>query len=335
MPHFVTGTVLEVLETRKGLQKLRVVRADGGEGDRAYVLTDVVGTANAGDAVILNVTAVDLQLGTGGWHVVHWNLVRSEFAKVGDGHVMKARYMSEQLDTGAGEETIIPSETLTGMPVVVCMLLSQAATAILAFKREAPQKRVAVLVTDQASLPVAFSDLLAALKTSGVIDVVISSGQAFGGDIEAVNIASGLCMAHASGVDVVFVTEGPGVVGTGSMYGFSAFEMAGVVDLVHKLKGTPYVAVRYSSADNRDRHRGVSHHTKTILRHCDGATVVIPQGEQMIATRDHLCISLNVGDVGDLLAKSGLNITTMGRSFSQDERFFQYAAAVGVAAARQ
>ena len=29
-----------------------------------------------GDRVVVNTTAVDLGLGTGGWHVVHWNLAR-------------------------------------------------------------------------------------------------------------------------------------------------------------------------------------------------------------------------------------------------------------------
>lgn len=330
VPSFVTATVVEVLETRKGLQKVRV------SGDeRAYVLTDVIGEVHAGDNVIVNTTAVELDLGTGGWHVVHWNLSRESFVQAGPGHVMKARYLSEQVDVGAGEERIKPSENLDGMPVVACMLLSQAAVAMLAYKREAPTARVAVVVTDQAALPVVFSDLLFALKQKAFVDTIISAGQAFGGDMEAVNVATGLGLAHALGHDVAFVTEGPGVVGTGSTFGFSGFEMAGVVDLVHKLGGSPFLAVRYSDADARERHQGVSHHSKTVLAHCAKATVAIPEGEQMIATREHLCVSTSVGDVRQLLDESGLHITTMRRSYEDDERFFQYAAAAGVAAARK
>jgi hypothetical protein len=335
VPRFVTAAVIEILEARPGLQKVRVERADGRSGDRAYVLTQVIGEVAPGDTVVLNTTAVELGLGTGGWHVVHWNLARTELDITGPGHVMKARYLSEQVDAGASEEDAVPSEALAGLPVVACLLLSQAAVAMLAFKRERPEAHIAVIVTDQAALPVAFSDLLYALRHQGVVATIITSGQAFGGDQEAVNLASALGLAHAAGVDAVFVTEGPGVVGTGSKYGFSGFEMAGVVDLVHKLGGTPYVAVRYSDADGRERHQGVSHHTNTVLAQCDDATVAVPLGEPLIATRRHICVSVDAGDVRALLASFPLPITTMGRSIDEDERFFLYAAAAGVAAAQQ
>ena len=53
----------------------------------------------------LNTTAVDLGLGTGGWHVVHWNLARGRLVpSPGPGHIMKLRYTSLQVDTGGAEE---------------------------------------------------------------------------------------------------------------------------------------------------------------------------------------------------------------------------------------
>src|SRR5688500_451154 len=159
-----TGVVVEVLEQRAGLQAVLV------EGAKAYVLTALVGEVAVGNEVVVNTTAVELGLGTGGWHVVHWNLAHTSLASAGRGHAMKGRYLSEQIDAGAGEEATVPSETLDGMPVVVCLLLSQAAVAMLAFKHEKPDARVAVVVTDQAALPVAFSDLLYALRRDGVID---------------------------------------------------------------------------------------------------------------------------------------------------------------------
>jgi hypothetical protein len=333
VPQFVKAAVIDVLETRKGLQKLVVSRFDGGPGDRAYALTDVIGEVSIGDAVILNTTAVKLGLGTGGWHVVHWNLLRDRFDTDSPGHVMKARYLSEQIDAGSGEEHLAPSTRLDGLPVVACFLLSQAAVAILAYKRECPHGKVGVLVTDQAALPVAFSDLLHVWRSAGIVDLVVSAGQAFGGDVEAVNVASGLGLAHAHGCDVVFVTEGPGVVGTGSTFGFSAFEMAGVVDLVHKLGGEPHLAVRFSDADERKRHQGVSHHTHTVLQHCVDAVVAVPNDEPSVDVRDHRSVHVDVGDVETLVRNAGAQITTMGRSYKDDERFFRYAAAAGVAAA--
>ena len=40
------------------------------------MLTQLTGRVDVGDAVVVNTTAVELGLGTGGWHVVHWNLAR-------------------------------------------------------------------------------------------------------------------------------------------------------------------------------------------------------------------------------------------------------------------
>ena len=65
-----TATVTELLAARDGLQR---VDTDLG---RAYVLTQLIGTVAVGDRVVLNTTAVELGLGTGGWHVVHWNIAR-------------------------------------------------------------------------------------------------------------------------------------------------------------------------------------------------------------------------------------------------------------------
>src|SRR6476646_7772357 len=105
MPSFRAGTVARVLESRPGLQRVLVVlengSADPAEAARAYVLTKVTGTVGAGDRVIVNTTAVELGLGTGGWHVVHWNLERSEWHQAGGGHVLKARYTSLQTDVGS------------------------------------------------------------------------------------------------------------------------------------------------------------------------------------------------------------------------------------------
>src|ERR1700757_1501305 len=99
MPSFRTGTVLRELEARRGLQRVEV---DFGDGPApAYVLTQLTGPVAPGDRVVVNTTAVELGLGTGGWHVVHWNLARGEWSEPGAGHVMKARYTSFQADVGS------------------------------------------------------------------------------------------------------------------------------------------------------------------------------------------------------------------------------------------
>src|SRR5207249_1943582 len=110
------------------------------------------------------------------------------------------------------------------------------------------------------------------------LDVTVSAGQAFGGDLEAVNLVSALEVARAAGhADVVICGAGPGVVGTNTGRGFSAIEVASIVDATARLGGRPVVAVRYSDADPRPRHKGVSHHVTTALAHAHRrALVAVP-----------------------------------------------------------
>src|SRR5690349_13287714 len=176
MPAFSTRTVAGVLGERRGLQRLAL-----DDGSRAYVLTALVGPVAAGDRVVVNTTAVDLGLGTGGWHVVHWNLARDGWDAPTGGPVLKLRYTSLQVDTGAAEETKgdVP-ERLDGLPVVVCGLHSQLAPVVAAVRAVRPQARIAYVMTDAAALPLALSDLVADLRTARLVDLTVTAGQAFG-----------------------------------------------------------------------------------------------------------------------------------------------------------
>src|SRR5438132_792740 len=204
-------------------------RVELDSGRRAYVLTRLTGPVAVGDRVVVNTTAVELGLGTGGWDVVHWNLARDAWAGSGGGHVMKLRYTSLQADTGVAEEveSYAPPDSLGGMPVVVCGLHSQMACAAVAFGQRAPGRRLVYVMTDAGALPIAVSDLVAGLRAAGVSAATVTAGQAFGGDHEAVNVASALDVARATaGADAVVVATGPGIVGTATDRGFTALEVA-------------------------------------------------------------------------------------------------------------
>jgi hypothetical protein len=327
LPRFSTAAVAEVLAERPGLQRVRL-----DNGRRAYVLTQLTGPVAVGERVVVNTTAVDLGLGTGGWDVVHWNLARREWHEPGPGHVLKLRYTGLQVDTGVAEETAprVPDD-LGGRPVVACALHSQVACVAVAFKHLAPERRLAYVMTDSAALPLALSDLVADLRRAGLLDLTVTAGQAFGGEVEAVNVPSALLLAAAR-ADAVVVGPGPGVVGTGTRYGFSGLEVATVVDTVDALGGVPIVAVRYSDADSRERHRGISHHSLTVLDLARAeAAVPVPRGRTapQLARADEI----DVPDVPALLAAAGLRVTTMGRSPEEDPGFFAYAGAAGAAAA--
>ena len=327
MPRFATATVTEILVERAGLQR---VDTDAG---RAYVLTGLIGQVAVGDRVVLNTTAVDLGLGTGGWHVVHWNLARDGWSQPGPGHIMKLRYTSLQVDTGAAEETRpdLP-EALDGLPVVACSLHSQVAVVAAVVRHLRPTARIAYVMTDGAALPLALSDLAHRLRERGVVDITITAGHAFGGDLEAVSMPAALALArHVAAADIAVVGMGPGVVGTASSLGTTAVEVAAIADAAAALGGRVAVCCRVSSADSRERHRGISHHVHTALRlTCHRPEVPLPTG---LAAGVDGAEPIDGPDAATVLAALGLDVTTMGRGPAEDPDFFAAAASAGAWAA--
>jgi hypothetical protein len=335
MPSFRSGTVTEILSERPGLQRVLV------DGERAFVLTQLTGDVALGDEVVMNTTAVELGLGTGGWHVVHWNLSRRELHQPGPGHVMKVRYTSLQADTGA-DESIGDEDDLDGMPVIACGLHSQVACVLATLRHARPGIRVAYVMTDGASLPMAMSDLVVAMRPH--LATTVTAGHAFGGDHEAVNVPSALVIAkrHA---DVAVVGMGPGVVGTATKLGYTALEIGSILGATALLGGRPLAALRFSLADPRLRHQGVSHHSLTALRLGTEtrATLGVPRGEFEARVRADLDAA-GVGDrhrilpvddpgVPALLDDLGLRVTSMGRGPDADPGFYAVAGAAGTAAA--
>src|SRR5690606_37253708 len=122
-----------------------------------------------------------------------------------------------------------------------------------------PAPRVAYVMTDGGALPAAFSRTVATLRDAGWIDVCVTVGQAFGGDLEAVTVHTGLLAAHhVAGADLVVVAQGPGNLGTGTRWGFSGVAAGEALNAVGALGGRPVASLRVSGADARDRHLGRS-----------------------------------------------------------------------------
>jgi len=308
-----------------------------GTSAKAYALTEVTGECSAGDSVVLNTTAVELSLGTGGWHVVHCNLDRPEFSRQGADHIMKLRYTSLQFDAGTDELKYPEADQpLNGTPVVVGSVHSQLAPVAAAFAEAAPGRRLVHVMTDGAALPYALSDLAAQLLDSGLIAGSVTAGHAFGGQLEAVNLHSALGLAaNVLHADAIVVVMGPGVVGTGTELGTTAVEVAPALDAVEAVGGIGILCVRASDSDTRDRHRGISHHTRTAARLCRSTPYVVdvPPGAASLPGTRELEISQLVDPIA-LMARHNLAVTTMGRTVEQDPLFFAAAASAGVAAAQ-
>ncbi len=349
VPSFRTGEVLSILHERAGLQRVEVDL--GGGAERAYVLTQLTGDVAPGDRVVVNTTAVELGLGTGGWHVVHWNAERSEWSEPGPGHIIKARYTSLQADVGSTEEHaehLAEVESIDGMPVVAAALHSQVPAVAVGVKERRPDARLAYVMTDGAALPLALSDVVADLRAAGLIDASITCGHAFGGDYEAVSVFSALAVArHVVGADVAVVAMGPGIVGTGTRLGFSGLESGQALDAVTALGGVAIACLRASFADPRPRHVTVSHHTLTTLRLATRERALVPiplvGGSEELRLREalegsgigdrHDLVDVEVPDVLALFDEAGLEITSMGRSAAEDPVLFEAAAAAGRLAA--
>ncbi|MDQ7792961.1 MAG: DUF3866 family protein [bacterium] len=324
---------------------------------RAMNYDGLTGAVGPGDRVLLNTTAVSLGLGSGGYHFVLAVPGRERRDLTGPGHIMKLRYTPLQIRCLAVEEEAHPAHAqvaaardLGGMVVIAGCLHSQLAPTVAGLRAAmSPPPRVAYVMTDGGALPLAFSRTVAELAERGWLNATITSGHAFGGDYETVNLYTALlCAAAVVRAHVAVVAMGPGVVGTGSTYGFTAIEQGEIVDRVNLLGGRPVAALRISFADSRSRHRGVSHHCLTALGKVARTRGVIavprlPRGQAALVRRQLEEAGLAgrhtlAGAAGEAalacLEQEGLEVATMGRDAGQDPAFFLAAGAAGAVAAR-
>lgn len=354
MSTYEKGRVTAVRGRGPGIAEADLELESGSSGP-AMVLEGLVGPVEPGDEVIANTTAVELGLGSGGFHFVLWNLSRASLAIPSAGHIMKLRYTPLQFNVEAVEEKAqVADDTglelgrvLEGIPVVAGSLHSQLLPVVLAYREARPSGRIVYIMTDGGSLPLAFSDTVRQLKRDGCIGAAITCGHAFGGDHEAVNIYGALAAARrVCQADAVVAVMGPGIVGTGSALGFSGMEQAVVSNATASLGGTPIVIPRITFGDARERHRGLSHHTLSVL-HCvlARALVGIPEmgGDRGVQVRaqleearigeTHDVRTVDARAVIDLIDGYGYPITVMGRTTEEEPEFFMAAGAAGLLAA--
>jgi len=346
--------VHEIVRTRPGYTEA-VVEA-GGERARAICYPSLTGDVSPGDDVLINTTAVDMGLGTGGRHFILWNFSQRSTEAPSKGHIMKLRYTPLQIKCLAVEESesgyheaLRDATSIDGMPVIIGTLHSQLPPAVVMLKRFLPGARVAYIMTDGAALPIAFSETAASLKEKRLIDMTITAGHAFGGDLEAVNIFSALAAArYVVKADVAVVCMGPGIAGTGTKLGFSGIEQGQIVNAVNGLKGTAIAIPRITFADKRERHYGISHHTITDLRvaavtpavvtlpeiGAEKAAVIETQVSMAALGESHRLERIDAVETIEALREANISPTTMGRGIDEEPEFFMAAGAAAVYAAR-
>jgi len=351
------GTVTKAAKSWNGAAELDVVvdkrRPEDPDTVRALAYPALVGEPRPGDRVLLNLNALALGLGTGGYALVVAVPDRLPDDVDAPGHVVKARYTPLQVVVMAADEEASPlrgvlatATDLAGMPVVVADLHSALPAVVAGAKATDRGARIAYVMTDGGALPAWFSRTLDGLRDDLVGTVTV--GQAFGGDLEATNVHGGLLAArHGLGADIAIVAQGPGNLGTGTPWGFSGVAAGDAVNAVAALGGRPVGAPRISDADRRPRHRGVSHHSMTAFGRVAlaPADLVLPDdldqplADEVLAALStiappHRLVRVPTHDLVPALRASAVPLATMGRGLDADQAYFRTAAAAGRHAVR-
>src|SRR5271166_1094765 len=252
---------------------------EGGRRRAAVADIGLVGRAEVGDEVIVNVQALDLKLGSGGFDIVHVNLTRGLDGEGTEAaNVMKLNYTSLQ-------HAVLPVEDESmslplQRPVAVLALHGQLAALAWAFAQRAPASTLGYVQTEGGALPGGHSRTVRDLRERGLLAGHVTAGAAFGGEAEAITTAGALHHAlHALGWDAAVCGPGPGIVGSSSPLGHGGMSALDSAHLALALGCPTLLVARMSSGDDRARHRGISHHTLTVLDLLlEPVTVALPAG---------------------------------------------------------
>jgi Protein of unknown function (DUF3866) len=311
------------------------VELEGGERAPAWADVALVGPCETGDEVVVNVQARRLGLGSGGFDVVHVNLTRGLDGAGAEGaHVMKLNYTSLQHAVLAveGPELAVP----LARPVAVCGLHGQLAPLAWALAAARPGARLGYVQTAGGALPGPLSDVVRELRAHGLLAAHVTAGPAYGGEAEAVTTAGALHYGlHDDGWDAAACGPGPGILGSASALGHGGMAALDNAHAALALGCPTIVVARMSSGDPRPRHRGISHHTLTVLELLLGrVTVALPEDADPELPDDYRHDVRRLAVDLDGYAASGLPARTMGRDLEKDPAFFAAALAAGAALAQ-
>jgi hypothetical protein len=319
----------------------------GGEARPAWADTVLLGEMREGDEVVVNVAALDLGLGSGGFDVVHVNLTRGleDGDDRGDEHVFKLNYTSLQHPVEPVERSLRLSPAMreqsaaggdaSGASVLVLPLHGHLAPAAWAAARAAPGLRVGYVQTAGGALPGSLSRDVVKLRERGLLCGHIAAAPAYGGEHDALSTVGALdAAANRLGWDAALIGPGPGIIGSGTEFGHGGMAALDSAHAALSLRLPTLISPRLSSGDPRERHLDVSHHTYTVLELLLAPVdVAVPEDEHKIAAaleaapgNHHLRSA--PADL-DAYAASGLPTTTMGRSLREDPLFFAAPLAAG------
>jgi Protein of unknown function (DUF3866) len=341
-----------VLELRRG----RVVSVEAGdrvtklsvkiEGDDrardAIAYPALTGPVEEDDEVVVNVEAQELGLGSGGYDIVHVNLTRGLSGEGIEGaHVMKLNYTPIQHAVSPIEVGLEALHADVDLPVAVLALHGQLAPAAFAASRWTGRARIGYLQTAGGALPGQLSEVVADLIQRDMLAGHVTVAPCFGGDHEAITLEGALqAVGERLDWDAAFIGPGPGILGSASKLGHGGLAALHAAQSAQALGSDVSLAPRLSSGDPRERHRGLSHHTRAVLELLRNPVwVPLPSGisdqanaqlEEALCAGSHRGVKVYVDEFVEPYVRSNLPPETMGRSLAEDEDFFRAAFGAGV-----
>jgi hypothetical protein len=314
-----------------------------GERREAWADTVLLGEMRTGDEVVVNVEALDLGLGSGGFDIVHVNLTRGlEAAGASGKHVMKLNYSSLQHPVEPVERRGGGARSDLGTPVLVLPLHGHLAPAAWAAAQAGDGLAVGYVQTGGGALPGSLSRDVATLRERGLLCGHVTASPSYGGEGEAISVAGALDAAATElGWDAILAGPGPGIIGSETALGHGGTAALDTAHAALALGMPTLLSPRLSSADPRERHRQVSHHTLTVIELLLAEVEVpVPQGEAAAiealskAAGGRHGLREQAVDL-DGYAAAGLPTRTMGRGIDEDPLFFAAALAAGAALAHR
>jgi hypothetical protein len=319
------------------------------EGKRRPAWADetLLGEMREGDEVVVNVEALDLDLGSGGFDIVHVNLTRGLQGGGRDGeHVIKLNYTPLQHSIAPielpvrlfGDMTAKGAPEAGGVPVLVLPLHGHLAPAVWAAAQGRPGARIGYVQTGGGALPGSLSRDVAGLRERELLCGHVTAAPAYGGEREAISVAGAIDAAvYGLGWDAVIAGPGPGIIGSETRLGHGGIAALDTAHASLALGLPTLISPRLSGADPRERHRPVSHHTLTVLQMLLAPVEVpVPSGNPVptavlaeAAGWRHRLHEVPV-DL-EAYAASGLPMETMGRTIDEDPLFFAAPLAAGAA----
>jgi hypothetical protein len=308
----------------------------GGEERPAIAYEELTGPVEVGDEVLVNVAARDLGLGSGGFDLVHANLTRGlDGTGAAGAHVMKLNYTSLQHAVEPVEERAGELATPVDGAVAVASLHAQVPCVAWALAEARPGTRLGYVQSAGGALPGALSRTVRLLRERELLAGHVTAAPAFGGEHDAITVAGALHAGFdALGWDAAVVGPGPGILGSATALGHGGLAALDNAHAALALGFRTVIVPRMSSGDPRERHRGLSHHTRTVLELLLRPVIVaVPAGEDF-----EIPVTMARREVETDIAgyvSSGLPARTMGRSIEEDPLFFRAALAGGAVLAEE